>query len=98
MGNIARFSGRPSDTSCRANQPTEVIRLTVTELRRLVVCASDVGEKWMDALLRRCFLLNDRGVEGVRVYGPHADRATLQLRSLRSISTPNFKTPSGGST
>lgn len=82
LGNIALFSGRPSDVSCRASEPTDVIRLTVPELRRLVVCASGVGEKWMEALLHRCFLLNDRGVEGLRVYGAHADKATLQLRAF----------------
>ena len=82
LGNIALFSGRPSDVSCRANQPTEVIRLTVAELRRLVVCASGVGEKWMEALMHRCFLLNDRGVEGLRIYGAHADKATLRLREF----------------
>lgn len=82
LGNIALFSGRPTDVACRANQPTEVIRLTIPQLRQLVVCASDVGVKWMEALLHRCFLLHDRGVEGLRVYGGHADRATLELREF----------------
>ena len=83
LGNIALFSGRPSDVPNRASQPTDIDPASRwLSMRQLVVCASGVGEKWMEALMHRCFLLNDRGVEGLRVYGPHADRATLQLREF----------------
>src|SRR5579862_9114404 len=37
LGNIAVFGRRPPDVSCRAAEATEVIRLTVAQIRRLVV-------------------------------------------------------------
>ena len=82
LGNIAIFGGRPADVSCRAAEATEIIRLSVAQIRQLVVCASSVGEKWMEALLRRCWFLNARGVEGLRVLGSHSDPATLRLREF----------------
>ncbi|HWB59499.1 MAG TPA: FAD-dependent oxidoreductase, partial [Chthoniobacteraceae bacterium] len=50
--------------------------------RKLVVRSAAIGEKWMEALLRRTELINSRGVEGVRVIGGHADPATLELREF----------------
>jgi thioredoxin reductase (NADPH) len=59
-----------------------VIRLTPADIRRLLVCASGIGEKWMEALLRRCQILSTYGVEGLRIIGSHSDAATLRLREF----------------
>jgi len=82
FGNINLFTGRPSDVGCRACGPTEVIRLSVPDVRNLVMRSSGVGEKWMEAILHRCYVLNARGVEGLRVFGAHTDAATLELREF----------------
>jgi thioredoxin reductase (NADPH) len=82
LGNINIFTQRPSDVGCRACGATEVIRLGRDEVRRLAIISAGVGEKWMEAILRRSELVNARGVEGLRVLGGHLCPATLELREF----------------
>ncbi len=64
LGNIAVFTQRPSDVSARAHGTTQVIRLSVAEMRRLAITSAGLGEKWMEAILRRHELVTAQGVEG----------------------------------
>ena len=82
LGNIALFTGRPSDIGCRARGAAVVVRLCLADVRKLVVRSAGIGEKWMEALLRRAAILAERRVEGLRVYGGHGDKATLELREF----------------
>jgi thioredoxin reductase (NADPH) len=82
VGEMNALAERASMVACRAEPGSSVIRLTVTDVRRLLVSAATVGEKWMEALLRRRerFLASD--YEGLRVFGAHDDAGTLRLREF----------------
>lgn len=82
LGNINIFTGRPADVTCRAREAVEIIRLDIPTVRKLVVRSSGVGEKWMEAILRRHELVTAQGVEGLRVLGGHFCAATLELREF----------------
>lgn len=82
LGNINIFTGRPADVTCRAREAVEIIRLDIPTVRKLVVRSSGVGEKWMEAILRRHELVTAQGVEGLRVLGGHFCPATLELREF----------------
>jgi thioredoxin reductase (NADPH) len=81
-GDITVLTRRASAVSCRAVERCETIRLTGTELRHVMVKCPSLGEKWIPALLRRRSLLEKMGVEGLRLFGPHSDLATLHLREF----------------
>jgi thioredoxin reductase (NADPH) len=82
LGNITIFTQRPSEVGCRAREAAEVILLNVEEVRRLTITSAAVGEKWMEAILRRSDLVNAQGVEGLRVLGGRFCPATLELREF----------------
>ena len=82
IGDLNAFAGRPAVATCRARGRTEVIRLTIAETRILLVRAASLSEKWIAAFLRRRELLEASGFEGLRVFGDHADEATLRLREF----------------
>lgn len=76
-GEIGLLVGRPALADARALTDSEVIRLDAEQLRRLLVINPAIGEKWIPALLRRRALLIERGHEGLHVFGPAEDPATL---------------------
>ncbi len=76
-GEIGLIVGRPALADARALSATEVIRLDADQLRHLLVINPAIGEKWVPALLRRRALLIERGHEGLHVFGPAEDPATL---------------------
>ena len=82
IGDLNAFAGRPAVAACRARGRTEVIRLTIAEVRILLVRAASLSEKWIAAFLRRRELLEASGFEGLRVFGNHGDEATLRLREF----------------
>lgn len=82
IGDINALAGGPAVVACRAARRSEIIRLTITETRLLLLRASGLSEKLIAALLRRRELLEGSGFEGLRVYGDHADAATLRLREF----------------
>ena len=79
VGDISLLTHRPAITRCRVKSDAEVIRIPVDALRRFLVTSTSFAEKWMTALLRRRRLLVARGVDGLRIFGDHADGATLRL-------------------
>jgi thioredoxin reductase (NADPH) len=81
-GEISVLTQRPSVATCRALTHCEAVRLTSTEMRHLMVRCPSLGEKWIPALLRRRELMEGVGFEGLRVFGEHSDRATLNLREF----------------
>lgn len=82
IGDINAFSGRPASAAARAAEPVEIIRLNAREVRRLLVTSGTLGEKWIAAFLRRRELMEMSGFEGLRVFGPATDGATLRLREF----------------
>jgi thioredoxin reductase (NADPH) len=82
LGDINLFLGRPAIASCRALEELQVIRLTVEQVRRLLVRSVVLNEKWINAILRRRQLMESTGFEGLRVIGDHNDPATLRLREF----------------
>ena len=82
LGDINLFLERPAVAACRVLEEVEVIRLTVEQVRRLLVRSANLSEKWMNALLRRRELMEVHGFEGLRVIGDHDDPATLRLREF----------------
>ncbi len=82
IGDINTFSGRTAIAAYRTAERSEIIRLTAAATRLLLVRAASLSEKWMAALLRRRELLEASGFQGLRVFGDHADAATLQLREF----------------
>ena len=82
IGEMHLFLGRPTIFTCRARENTDVIRLTVSQLRRLLVRSANLSEKWMNALLRRRELMDLHGFEGLRVFGDRNDPATLRVREF----------------
>lgn len=82
IADVNPFAGRPAVVACRAAQLTEVIRLTIEETRMLLVRSASLSEKWFPAILRRRELLEISGFAGLRVFGHHADPATLRLREF----------------
>ncbi|MCX6856080.1 MAG: FAD-dependent oxidoreductase [Verrucomicrobia bacterium] len=82
LGDINLFLGRPAIASCRVLETLEVIRLTVEQVRRLLVRSAVLNEKWINAILRRRELMDITGFEGLRVIGDRHDPATLRLREF----------------
>jgi len=82
IGDINAFAGGPALAACRVAERSEIIRLTIAETRLLLVRAASLSEKWIAAFLRRRELLEASGFEGLRVFGGHADAATLRLREF----------------
>ena len=82
VGDLNILSGRPAIAACRASDEVEVIRLTAAEVRILLVRATSLGEKWINAFIRRRELLEASGFEGLRIYGEHNDPATLRVREF----------------
>jgi thioredoxin reductase (NADPH) len=82
IGSIEIFAGRPAVAGVRTSEPTEVIRLTAAEVRRLLVQSGTLGEKWITAFMRRHLLIESLGFEGLRVYGAASDLATLRVRQF----------------
>ncbi len=82
-GEIGTLTGRPAIAECRAKTDGEVVRLTSTEMRQLMIEVNSLGEKWVIAFLRRRELLETSGTfEGMRIFGEPSDPATLQLREF----------------
>ena len=77
-GDIGLLAGRPALADARALVPSEVVRLDAAQLRHLLVVNPAIGEKWVPALIRRRELLISRGHEGLHVFGPADDAATLK--------------------
>jgi len=82
VGDLNILAGRPAIAACRARENAEVIRLTASEVRSLLVRAASLSEKWINAFIRRRELLEESGFEGLRVYGDHNDPATLRVREF----------------
>lgn len=82
IGDLGIFAGRPAVLAVRTVEPTEVIRLTIPEVRRLLVASGTLGEKWIAAFMRRRELIEQSGFEGVRIFGSPADPATLRIRQF----------------
>jgi len=82
IGDINLFLERPAVAACRVVEDAEIIRLSVAQLRRLLVRSANLSEKWINALLRRRELMESTGFEGLRVFGEHNDPATLRLREF----------------
>ena len=82
VGEMSVLAERAAIVACRAEAGASVIRLTVADVRRLLVSATSLGEKWMEALLRRRERFLNSDYEGLRVFGAHDDPATLQLREF----------------
>lgn len=82
LGEIGGLAGRPALATGRTAQPTEVIRLTQDQTRLLLVRSPNLSERWIEAFIRRRELLESSGFEGLRVFGPHSDPATLRLREF----------------
>lgn len=79
IGDINALAGRPAVATCRCTEETEAIRLCAADVRRLLVLSGSLSEKWIAAFLRRRELLLASGFEGLRLFGPGTDRATLHL-------------------
>ncbi len=79
LGDINAFAGRPAVATCRCVEETEAVRLRVADVRRLLVLSGTLSEKWIAAFLRRRELLAAAGFEGLRLFGPATDHATLVL-------------------
>ena len=79
IGDISAFAGRPAVVTCRCLEATEVVRLRLSDVRRLLVLSGTLSEKWIAAFLRRRELLTASGFEGLRLFGPGTDRTTLLL-------------------
>jgi thioredoxin reductase (NADPH) len=79
VGDLSLLTHRPAITRCRAKSDAEVIRIPMDALRRFLVTSASFAEKWMTSLLRRRQLFLARGVDGLRIFGSHADGATLRL-------------------
>jgi len=82
IGDINLFLERPAVAECRVLDDAEIVRLTVAQLRRLLVRSANLSEKWIKALLRRRELMEITGFEGLRIFGEHNDPATLRLREF----------------
>ncbi|MGB8355902.1 MAG: FAD-dependent oxidoreductase [Chthoniobacteraceae bacterium] len=83
LGDINLLAGIPCNIfSCRTPCPTEVILLPVDNLRNMMIHCSSIGEKWMDAMLRRREILSQRGFDGLRIFGCHGNAPTLHLREF----------------
>jgi thioredoxin reductase (NADPH) len=82
IGDINTFAGRAAPAAFRTTERSEVIRLTIAETRLLLVRSASLSEKWIAAFLRRRELLEASGYEGLRVFGDHADPATLRMREF----------------
>ncbi len=82
IGDINLFLERPAVAACRVLEDAEIIRLTVAQVRRLLVRSANLSEKWIKALLRRRELMEQSGFEGLRIFGAHNDAATLRLREF----------------
>ena len=82
VGDLNILAGRPAIAACRAVEDVEVIRLTASEVRTLLVRAASLSEKWINAFIRRRELLEASGFEGLRVYGDHNDPGTLLVREF----------------
>ncbi len=79
LGDINALAGRPAVATCRCVEETEAIRLCAAAVRKLLVLSGTLSEKWIAAFLRRRELLTAAGFEGLRLFGPGTDRATLHL-------------------
>lgn len=82
IGNMAIFAGRPAIVACRAAEASEVVRLSIREVRHLLVLTPSLSEKWINALLRRSELIEANGLEGLRIFGPRTDAATLDVQEF----------------
>jgi len=82
IGDINLFLERPAVAACRVLNEVEVVRLTVAQVRRLLVRSANLSEKWINALLRRRELMEITGFEGLRIFGEHNDPAALRLREF----------------
>ena len=82
IGDINLFVERPAVAAGRVFEDAEIVRLTVTQVRRLLVRSAHLSEKWMNALLRRRELMEISGFEGLRIFGGHNDPAALRLREF----------------
>ncbi len=82
VGDLNIFAGRPAILTCRAAEPSEVIRLTIDEFRHLLACEAGLGEKLIDAFMRRRELLESSGYEGLRVFGDRKCGETQRIREF----------------
>jgi thioredoxin reductase (NADPH) len=79
VGDISLLTHRPAISLCRVKSAAELIRVPLDAFRRLLISSPSFAEKWMTALMRRREMIVARGMHGLRVFGGHADVATLRL-------------------
>lgn len=82
LGDINLFVGRRAVATAKVVEDAEVIRLTVEQVRHLLVRAGQLSEKWITAFLSRRELMDRIGFEGLRVIGDPDDPAALRLREF----------------
>jgi len=82
IGDLNIFANRPASVTCRVSAPSEVIRLTNDNLRHLLACEASLGERLIEAFLRRRELLEESGFEGMRVFGDRKCPETQRIREF----------------
>jgi thioredoxin reductase (NADPH) len=82
VGDVATLSGRASVVQAVADEETEVLRIPLAKLRRVVVEDSELSDLILRAfLLRRSFLI-ESGYSAIKIIGSRFARDTHRLRSL----------------
>lgn len=82
VGDVAMFTGEPTIAACVAAEPTSVLVMPRSELRRLVAESADLGDLILRTMTARREWLEGHGYGQLRVIGSRWSREAHAVRGL----------------